>query len=106
MWATEVFVIHQCVGQKRFWMCRRQYGSDPIKNWRTSRDGEGPNLDRRSNLPFLLTESDTPLLREPCPHTRWSGLQIHCKHEGPFFFNSAASTQIYTLSLHARSSPG
>src|SRR5262244_832874 len=40
MWATEVFVIHQCVGQKRFWMCRRQYGSDPIKNWRTSRHGE------------------------------------------------------------------
>src|SRR4030095_3739399 len=57
-------------------------------------------------LPFPLTESDTPLLREPCPHTRWSGLQIHCKREGPHEVRSAERIQRESSSLHARSSPG
>src|SRR4029077_12971158 len=57
-------------------------------------------------LPFPLTESDTPLLREPCPHTRWSGLQIHCKREGPHEVRSAERIRRKSSSLYARSSPG
>jgi hypothetical protein len=57
-------------------------------------------------LPFRLTESDTPLLREPCPHTRWSGLQIHCKREGPREVRSAERIQRESSTLYVRSSPG
>src|SRR5215467_10276350 len=57
-------------------------------------------------LIFPLTESDNPLLREPCPHTRWSGLQIHCRREGPHEVRSAERIQRESLSLHARSSRG
>src|SRR5215469_4728444 len=53
-----------------------------------------------------FTESDTPLLRESCPHTRWSGLQIRCKREGPHEVRRAERIQRESSSLHARSSPG
>src|SRR5215469_8110959 len=59
-----------------------------------------------SSLPFPLTESDTPLLREPCPDTRLSGLQIHCKREGPHGVHSVEHIQRESSSLHARSSRG
>ena len=58
------------------------------------------------SLIYSLTESDTRLLREPCPHTSWSGLQIHCKREGPHEVRRAERIQRESSSLHARSSPG
>ena len=61
---------------------------------------------RPYRLTFPLTESDIPLLKEPCPHTRWSGLQIHCKREGPHEVRRAERIQRESSSLHARSSPG
>ena len=57
------------------------------------------------SLIYSLTESDTRLLREPCPHTSWSGLQIHCKREGPHEVRRAERIQRESSSLRARSSP-